>query len=79
MATTSEHNDLAAPGADDGPTPSGGTPVQPTLGLVGWLRFLWRQLTSMRTALFLLLILAVAAVPGSVFPQRNIDPTRTTD
>src|SRR5690606_3493373 len=29
MATTSEHNDLAAPGADDGPTPSGGTPVQP--------------------------------------------------
>lgn len=27
----------------------------------------------MRTALFLLLLLAVAAVPGSVFPQRNID------
>lgn len=53
--------------------------TQPSLGLVGWLRFLWRQLTSMRTALFLLLILAVAAVPGSVFPQRNIDPTRTTD
>ena len=52
---------------------------QPSLGLVGWLRFLWRQLTSMRTALFLLLILAVAAVPGSVFPQRSIDPTRTTD
>lgn len=52
---------------------------QPSLGAVGWLRFLWRQLTSMRTALFLLLILAVAAVPGSVFPQRSIDPTRTTD
>ena len=33
----------------------------------------WRQLTSMRTALLLLLLLAVAAVPGSVFPQRGID------
>ena len=53
--------------------------TQPGLGFVGWLRFFWRQLTSMRTALFLLLILAVAAVPGSVFPQRNIDATRTAD
>ncbi|MGH8878356.1 MAG: cytochrome c biogenesis protein ResB, partial [Stackebrandtia sp.] len=32
----------------------------------------WRQLTSMRTALILLLILAIAAVPGSLLPQRNI-------
>ena len=32
----------------------------------------WRQLTSMRTALVLLFLLAVAAVPGSVFPQRNL-------
>ena len=53
--------------------------TQPTLGARGWLRFLWRQLTSMRTALFLLLLLAVAAVPGSVFPQRGIDATRTAD
>lgn len=53
--------------------------TQPTLNARGWLRFLWRQLTSMRTALFLLLMLAVAAVPGSVFPQRNIDATRTAD
>ncbi|NLJ53258.1 MAG: cytochrome c biogenesis protein ResB, partial [Intrasporangiaceae bacterium] len=52
---------------------------QPSLGAIGWLRFLWRQLTSMRTALFLLLMLAIAAVPGSVFPQRSIDPTRTAD
>ncbi|RNI25496.1 cytochrome c biogenesis protein ResB [Flexivirga caeni] len=40
------------------------------------LRWLWRQLTSMRTALFLLLLLAVAAVPGSIFPQRSIDAGR---
>lgn len=46
---------------------------QPRLGPLGWGRWVWRNLTSMRTALFLLLLLAVAAVPGSVFPQRNID------
>jgi cytochrome c biogenesis protein len=53
--------------------------AQPSLDARGWLRFLWRQLTSMRTALFLLLLLAVAAVPGSVFPQRGIDASRTAD
>jgi cytochrome c biogenesis protein len=39
------------------------------------LRNSWRQLTSMRTALILLLLLALAAIPGSVLPQRpvNID------
>lgn len=36
----------------------------------------WRQLTSMRTALLLLLLLAVAAVPGSIFPQRPVNPLR---
>ncbi len=35
----------------------------------------WRQLTSMRTALLLLFLLALAAVPGSLLPQRSIDPT----
>ncbi|MEJ3405425.1 cytochrome c biogenesis protein ResB [Rathayibacter sp. YIM 133350] len=48
--------------------------TQPKLGLVGWLRWFWRQLTSMRTALFLLLLLAIAAVPGSLVPQRSSDP-----
>jgi len=48
--------------------------VQPQLGLLGWARWTWRQLTSMRTALILLLMLAVAAVPGSVYPQRSADP-----
>ncbi|MFC7529394.1 cytochrome c biogenesis protein ResB [Actinoplanes sp. GCM10030250] len=37
------------------------------------LRNSWRQLTSMRTALILLFLLAVAAVPGSVFPQRSVN------
>lgn len=48
--------------------------VQPRLGFVGWLRWGWRQLTSMRTALVLLLVLAIAAIPGSIFPQRMADP-----
>lgn len=48
--------------------------TQPTLGITGWLRWAWRQLTSMRTALVLLLFLAIAAVPGSLFPQRSADP-----
>ena len=57
-------------------------PVAPTtttsdaargIGVVGWLRWGWRQLTSMRVALLLLVLLAVAAVPGSVFPQRGQD------
>lgn len=51
--------------------------TQPRLGPVGWARWGWRQLTSMRTALFLLLLLAVAAIPGSTFPQRSINSART--
>ncbi|WP_131103547.1 cytochrome c biogenesis protein ResB [Ornithinimicrobium sufpigmenti] len=48
----------------------------PRLGVVGWARWAWRQLTSMRTALALLLLLAVAAIPGSIWPQRSVDPVR---
>ncbi|HEX7745728.1 MAG TPA: cytochrome c biogenesis protein ResB [Micromonosporaceae bacterium] len=55
--------DRAAPPA---PPPRRG---QPALAL---LRNSWRQLTSMRTALVLLFLLAVAAIPGSVLPQRSI-------
>ncbi|WP_114907329.1 cytochrome c biogenesis protein ResB [Ornithinimicrobium murale] len=53
--------------------------TQPRLGLVGWLRWMWRQLTSMRTALMLLMLLAVAAVPGSIWPQRSVDPPRVNE
>ncbi len=42
------------------------------------LRWAWRQLTSMRTALVLLLLLALAAVPGSVIPQESVDSLGTT-
>jgi cytochrome c biogenesis protein len=51
---------------------------QPKLGFMGWVRWIWGQLTSMRTALLLLLLLAVAAVPGSLLPQRSSDPNGVT-
>ena len=40
------------------------------------MRWCWRQLTSMRIALILLLLLAVAAIPGSLFPQRSQNPVQ---
>ena len=48
--------------------------VSPSLTVTGWARWAWRQLTSMRTALVLLLLLALAAVPGSLIPQQSSDP-----
>ncbi len=36
----------------------------------------WRRLTSMRTALVLLFLLALAAVPGSLLPQRPLNPIK---
>lgn len=59
--------------------PDSGLPAEaplPPLGTVGLLRWLWRQLTSMRTALILLFLLALASVPGSVFPQRGNNPLK---
>jgi cytochrome c biogenesis protein len=52
--------------------PSGGA-EQPAPG-AGWLRWGWRQLTSMRTALILLFLLALGAIPGSILPQDGTDP-----
>ena len=43
----------------------------PQLPLWKWA---WRQLTSMRTALILLFLLALASIPGSLLPQQGIDP-----
>jgi cytochrome c biogenesis protein len=45
--------------------------------LIRPLRMAWRRLTSMRTALILLFLLAVAAVPGSLLPQRPLNPGKT--
>lgn len=50
----------------------------PELDSVGLLRYAWRQLTSMRTALILLLMVGVAAIPGSLFPQRTQNPLQVS-
>ncbi|MGO3147798.1 MAG: cytochrome c biogenesis protein ResB [Leucobacter sp.] len=59
---------------DDGSGAPERTVTNPELGLKGWFRWFWRQLTSMKVALILLLLLAVAAIPGSLVPQRGADP-----
>ncbi|MFY7842115.1 MAG: cytochrome c biogenesis protein ResB [Actinomycetes bacterium] len=43
----------------------------PPMNFVGFLRWNWRQLTSMNTALLLLVLVALAAIPGSILPQRT--------
>ncbi|RVX46580.1 cytochrome c biogenesis protein [Nonomuraea polychroma] len=51
-------------------------PKQAAFGLTGWLRWGWRTLTSMRTALILLFLLALGSVPGSLVPQRGVEPDK---
>ncbi|MFR9726290.1 cytochrome c biogenesis protein ResB [Streptomyces sp. MS19] len=46
---------------------------------LGWARWFWRQLTSMRVALVLLFLLALASVPGSLIPQEGTDELGVRD
>ena len=48
----------------------------PELRGTSLVRYLWRQLTSMRNALILLLLLGIASIPGSIFPQRTASPLK---
>ena len=67
----------APPGPPGPPDPG---PVRlPELGPLELLRWMWRQLTSMRIALILLFLLALAAVPGSVIPQLPQNPAAVRD
>lgn len=51
----------------------------PELSAIGLLRFGWRQLTSMRTALILLLLLGIASIPGSLIAQRTQNPMKVRE
>ncbi|RSN01046.1 cytochrome c biogenesis protein ResB [Nonomuraea sp. WAC 01424] len=51
-------------------------PKQIRLGPVGWVRWGWRTLTSMKTALILLFLLALGSIPGSLIPQRGVEPDK---
>ncbi|MFC4565975.1 cytochrome c biogenesis protein ResB [Nocardiopsis mangrovi] len=53
-------------------TPTDAPADLPRLSPSGWARWAWRILTSMRTALILLFLLAVGAIPGSILPQRGV-------
>src|SRR5262249_59927594 len=64
--------DAAEPEAQARPRPAG------RFGVAGWLRWGWRQLTSMRTALILLFLLAVGSVPGSLLPQEGSNSQAVT-
>ncbi|MFI9720242.1 cytochrome c biogenesis protein ResB [Streptomyces sp. NPDC052396] len=46
---------------------------------LGWVRWVWRQLTSMRVALILLLLLSLATIPGSLIPQTSVDSVKVDD
>jgi cytochrome c biogenesis protein len=48
-------------------------------GLARSARTAWRRLTSMRTALLLLTLLALAAIPGTLLPQRGLNPVKVNE
>ncbi len=47
--------------------------------LTGKIRNTWRALTSMGTALVLLFLLALGAIPGALLPQRNLNAGKVDD
>ena len=78
--TTTDNDTGGGTGSGDGAgaeDTGGGRPKG--LGPLGWLRWAWRILTSMRTALILLFLLAVGAIPGSILPQNvvSVDEVNT--
>ena len=68
---------VSAPPRADAAAPP---PASPSAGrrvaarLLHW----WRRLTAMRTAIILLFLLALAAVPGSLLPQRSLSKTKVS-
>jgi cytochrome c biogenesis protein len=75
VTTTLPPDTEAGGSASQPPTPPSAPPALSPVELSRWA---WRQLTSMRTALVLLFLLALAAVPGSVVPQENIDAAKVS-
>jgi cytochrome c biogenesis protein len=47
--------------------------------VIAFLRNTWRGLTSMRTALILLFLLALAAMPGALLPQWSLNSNKVED
>jgi cytochrome c biogenesis protein len=78
--TGTDPADLAAASSQLSTAPQEDTAVSlPSLGVIGWSRWFWRQLTSMRVALILLLLLSLAAIPGSLIPQTSTNELKVQD
>ncbi|MEE1816406.1 cytochrome c biogenesis protein ResB [Streptomyces sp. SP18ES09] len=72
--TTEQQDGLGGAGDRLSTAPQEDTAIGgPRLGVIGWIRWFWRQLTSMRVALILLFMLSLGAVPGSLIPQNSAD------
>ena len=76
MSTLKTQDPEAGGSASQPPTPPSAPPALSPVELSRWA---WRQLTSMRTALVLLFLLALAAIPGSVVPQEKIDAVKVAN
>ncbi|MEV7884169.1 cytochrome c biogenesis protein ResB [Streptomyces sp. NPDC002817] len=79
MSKTTTDDDLSAAGSQLSTAPVEDAANLPSLGVIGWVRWFWRQLTSMRVALLLLLLLSLGAIPGSLIPQTGTDETKVAD
>jgi cytochrome c biogenesis protein len=74
-----DREDLGAAGSQLSTAPAEELSAAPGLGVIGWARWFWRQLTSMRVALLLLLLLSLGAIPGSLIPQSGADLNKVDD
>ncbi|WP_435272702.1 cytochrome c biogenesis protein ResB [Streptomyces parvulus] len=77
--TATEEGELGAAGSQLSTAPAEEAPNLPSLGVIGWARWFWRQLTSMRVALLLLLLLSLGAIPGSLIPQDGVDAMKVEE
>lgn len=74
-----DEQELGAAASQLSTAPQEDAPGPPALGVIGWARWFWRQLTSMRVALLLLFLLSLGAIPGSLIPQSGTDETKVAD
>ncbi|BBX18842.1 cytochrome c biogenesis protein [Mycolicibacterium duvalii] len=70
MVTSPARADAGTPGKD---------PKWGLARLFAGVRNTWRTLTSMGTALVLLFLLALAAIPGALLPQRNLNEAKVAE
>ncbi|MDA5281598.1 cytochrome c biogenesis protein ResB [Streptomyces sp. NPDC054904] len=77
--SAADATDLAA-GAQLSTAPLEDAPSAPVgIGVLGWARWFWRQLTSMRVALILLFLLSLGSIPGSLVPQTQVDAMKVAE